>query len=84
MRSPGLPGYLKRSRLNGQAYSIRDPGRDKAPPTQRRVMTDFLYRLLRLSRDVNAVRRGPKAVGRRIARRAYGRATGRLAGKLFR
>jgi len=42
----------------------------------------LIYQLLKLSNDVNAVRRGK--VGRRIARRAYGKATGRLAGKLFR
>lgn len=47
-------------------------------------MRDFLYRVLRLSNDVRAVRRGPKAVGRRIGRRLYGRATGRLAGRIFR
>jgi hypothetical protein len=35
-----------------------------------------LYRLLRISNDVGAVRRG--RVGRRVARRAYGKATGRL------
>lgn len=45
-------------------------------------MTDFLYRMLRLSRDVNAVRR--HRIGRRIARRAYDKATGRLEGKLIR
>jgi hypothetical protein len=44
----------------------------------------LIYRLLRISNDINAVRRGPRAVGRRIARRAYGRATGRLAARLFR
>lgn len=41
-----------------------------------------LYKALRISNDINAVRRG--RVGRRIARRAYGRATGRLARRLFR
>jgi hypothetical protein len=41
-----------------------------------------LYRALRISNDVNAVRRG--RVGRRIARRAYGRVTGRLARRWFR
>jgi hypothetical protein len=45
-------------------------------------MKSLLYRLLRLSNDLNAVRRG--RIGRRIARRAYGKATGRLARKLFR
>lgn len=42
----------------------------------------LIYKLLRLSNDVNAVRRG--RVGRRITRRAYGKATGRLARRLFR
>lgn len=45
-------------------------------------MRSLLYRLLRLSNDLNAARRG--RIGRRIARRAYGKATGRLARKLFR
>lgn len=40
------------------------------------------YKVLRISNDVRAVRRG--RVPRRLARRAYGRVTGRLAGKLFR
>lgn len=43
-----------------------------------------LYRLLRISNDINAVRRGPKSVGRRIARRAYGKATGRLGRRWIR
>jgi hypothetical protein len=42
----------------------------------------LLYRILRLSNDINAARRG--RLGRRVARRAYGKATGRLARKLFR
>jgi hypothetical protein len=45
-------------------------------------MRALLYRLLRLSNDVNAVRRG--RLGWRIVRRAYGKATGRLARRLFR
>jgi hypothetical protein len=45
-------------------------------------MKSLLYRLLRLSNDLNAVRRG--RIGRRIARRAYGKSTGRLARKRFR
>jgi hypothetical protein len=45
-------------------------------------MKSLLYRLLRLSNDLNAVRRG--RIGRRIARRAHGTATGRLARKRFR
>jgi hypothetical protein len=45
-------------------------------------MKSLLYRLLRLSNDLSAVRRG--RIGRRIARRVYGKASGRLARKLFR
>jgi hypothetical protein len=41
----------------------------------------LLYKLLALSNDVNAVRRG--RVGRRVGRRIYGRATGRLAARIF-
>jgi hypothetical protein len=41
-----------------------------------------LHKLLALSNDVNAVRRG--RVGRRVVRRVYGKATGRLARRLFR
>lgn len=44
-------------------------------------MKRLLYKLLALSNDVNAVRRG--RVGRRIGRRVYGKATGRLARKIF-
>jgi hypothetical protein len=40
-----------------------------------------MYKLLRLSNDVNAIRRG--RMGRRAARRAYGRATGRAARRIF-
>jgi len=45
-------------------------------------MKRLLYRLLALSNDINAVRKG--RVGRRIGRRIYGKATGRLAGRIFR
>ena len=41
----------------------------------------FLYAAARLLGDVNAVRRGPKAVGKRIVRRIAGRVTGRLLRK---
>jgi hypothetical protein len=47
-------------------------------PTMKRL----LYKLLALSNDVNAVRKG--RIGRRIGRRLYGKATGRLAGRIFR
>ena len=42
----------------------------------------LIYRALKYSNDVNAVRR--RKVGRRIARRAAGKTTGRLFAKLFR
>lgn len=41
----------------------------------------WLYKLGRLSGDVNAVKKG--RVGRRIARRAAGKFTGRGLGRLF-
>ena len=44
-------------------------------------MKRLIYRLLGLSNDVNAIRRG--RVPRRVARRVYGKATGRLARRLF-
>ena len=46
------------------------------------TVRDTLYRLLALSNDVRAVRKG--RVRQRVARRLYGRATGRLARRLFR
>ena len=33
-------------------------------------ITSLLYKLARLSRDVNAVKRGPTAVGKRLVRKA--------------
>lgn len=55
------------------------PGRGHPPAHRGCVMglRSALYRGLRLSNDVRAVRRG--RVGRRIGRRIYGKATGRLA-----
>lgn len=46
------------------------------------MMRGALYRALRVSNDVRAVRRG--RVGRRVGRRVYGRVTGRVARRLFR
>ena len=43
------------------------------------TVTDLFYKLLRLSRDVNAVRRGK--VAQRLVRRGYGKVTGRIAAK---
>jgi hypothetical protein len=41
-----------------------------------------IYRWLKYSNDINAVRRGK--VGRRVGRRVYGKATGKWARRLFR
>lgn len=46
------------------------------------TLKSFIYLILRLSNDVNAIQKG--RVGRRIGRRLYGKTTGRLAGRLFR
>ena len=45
-------------------------------------MRSLLYFLARLLGDVNAVKRGPRAVGKRVERRIAGRIAGRLLGKL--
>jgi hypothetical protein len=44
-------------------------------------MKRLIYRLLALSNDVNAIRKGK--VARRVGRRVYGKATGRLARRIF-
>lgn len=41
-----------------------------------------IYTLLRLSNDINAIRRGK--IKQRIGRRIFGKITGRIANKLFR
>lgn len=41
-----------------------------------------IYRWLKYSNDINAVRRGK--VGRRVGRRVYGKVTGKWARRLFR
>jgi len=43
-------------------------------------MKSLIYKLLRTSNDLNAVQKGPEAIGRRIVRKGIGR----LAGKLMR
>jgi len=45
-------------------------------------MKRMIYRLLRISNDINAVKKGK--VGKRIGRRASGKVTGKLIRKLFR
>jgi hypothetical protein len=44
----------------------------------------WLYWLARLLGDVQAVRKGPRAVGTRLLRRSAGRMSGRLLGRMFR
>jgi len=46
------------------------------------TLRSTLYRLLALSNDVRAVRRG--RIGRRVGRRIAGRALGRAMGRVFR
>lgn len=41
------------------------------------TLKTLIYKLLAVSNDVNAVRKG--RVGRRVARRGYGKLTGRAA-----
>lgn len=41
-----------------------------------------IYKALRISNDINAIRRGK--VGKRVGRRIAGKATGKGLGKLFR
>lgn len=45
-------------------------------------LTSALYKALRVSRDVNAARRG--TVGKRVARRVAGKITGRAMGRWLR
>lgn len=45
-------------------------------------MKDLLYKLLALSNDASAVKRG--SVGKRIGRRVAGKATGKGLGEVFR
>jgi hypothetical protein len=40
-------------------------------------MRNLLYRLLSVSNDVRAIRRGPKAVGKRVVRKAAYRSLSR-------
>jgi hypothetical protein len=44
----------------------------------------WLYGLAKILGDVQAVRKGPKAVGKRLMRRAAGKVSGRMLGKIFR
>lgn len=44
----------------------------------------WLYTAAKAMGDVSAVKKGPKATGKRIGRRVAGKLTGRLLGRLFR
>jgi hypothetical protein len=46
-------------------------------------LSRILFRSARLSRDVNAVARGPKAMAKRVGRKAMGRTYGRLARRVL-
>jgi hypothetical protein len=48
------------------------------------LIRSMLYALARLLGDIQAVRRGPDAVAKRLARRGAGKVTGRMLGTLFR
>jgi hypothetical protein len=48
------------------------------------ALRSLLYGLAKLLGDVQAVRRGPEAVGKRLVRRAAGKVTGRMLGRWFR
>lgn len=41
-------------------------------------ISKVLYRAASITRDINAIKRGPKAIGKRMARKAIGRAVGKL------
>lgn len=47
-----------------------------------RGFTSALYKGLRLSRDLNAVSRGPRAIRKRIERRILGRLFSRLINRM--
>jgi hypothetical protein len=48
------------------------------------ALRTVLYTLAKYLGDVQAVRRGPEAMGKRLMRRAAGKSTGRMLGKWFR
>lgn len=47
-------------------------------------MRSFLYKLVRLLGDLNAISRGPKAIAKRLERRLVGRTAGRLINRICR
>jgi len=46
-------------------------------------LRSFLYSFAKFLGDIQAVRKGPKSVAKRIVRRSSGKATGRMLRKLF-
>jgi hypothetical protein len=48
------------------------------------LIRSLLYALARLLGDIQAMRRGPNAVAKRVVRRGAGKVTGRMLGKFFR
>jgi hypothetical protein len=56
-------------------------------PRQRSALSlirSMLYALARVLGDIQAVRRGPDAVAKRLARHSAGKVTGRMLGRPFR
>jgi len=41
-------------------------------------LKSLIYKILRISNDLNAIQKGPKAVGKRIMRKGIGRMAGRI------
>lgn len=41
-----------------------------------------IYTLLRISNDLSAIAKGPKAVAKRLQRKAVGRITGKVMGRI--
>jgi hypothetical protein len=49
-----------------------------------RSLRSWLYALARFMGDVNAIRRGPSRIVRRLGRKAVGRMAGRTINQIFR
>jgi hypothetical protein len=73
---------VKKSKLGDQKICLRGPAmaRRKSISSTR----GLLYKMARLLGDVEAIERGPGAMGRRMERRLVGQGAGRLMGLLFR
>lgn len=46
-----------------------------------RINKNLIYKILRISNDINAIRRGK--IGKRVGRRVYGRMSGNMMRKFF-